>query len=67
VTKKNANLTTEEAAELLGVSEAAVRQAIKRGRLRATKPGRDWQIARRDAESYLAERAPKGPRRKPPP
>lgn len=36
--------TTDEAGRMLGLSASTVRSAIKRGRLDATKHGRDWLI-----------------------
>jgi len=39
-------MTTTEAAEILGVSQARVRQLILAGRLPAIKHGRDWMIKR---------------------
>lgn len=45
-------LTVNQAADLLGMTPVSVRQAIKQGRLRASKFGRDWQIKRVDAEAY---------------
>lgn len=45
-------LTTNEAAQILGVSQKMVQSLIKRGRLPAEKIGRDWMIRREDAESH---------------
>ena len=47
-------LTTGEAAEVLGVSQARVRQLCGEGYLPATKRGRDWWIKRKDLEDYAA-------------
>lgn len=45
-------MTTGEAAAILGVTPGAVRQAIARGRLEATKTGRDWLIRPQALEAY---------------
>ena len=55
------NLTTNEAADLMGVTPRRVRALIEAGRLRAEKVGRDWQIRRADAENL--ERKPGRPRK----
>ena len=43
-------LTTTQAADILGVKQARVRQLILAGRLPARKHGRDWIIRERDLE-----------------
>lgn len=43
-------LTTTQAAEILNVSQIAIRQHIRRGNLPAVKIGRDWLIAPADLE-----------------
>ncbi len=45
-------MTTKEAAAILGVTAATLRQQIANGRLRATKLGRDWSLTRREVERY---------------
>jgi excisionase family DNA binding protein len=50
-------VTSTEAADLLKVEPRAVQQAIARGRLKATKVGKRWQIEREDLEHYKATRA----------
>ena len=52
-------MTTQEAAELLGVDPATVRQAILAGRLEATKRGRDWWLTPAAVERYRTGRRPK--------
>jgi excisionase family DNA binding protein len=48
-------LTTAEAAALLGVDASQVRRLCIRGKLNATKHGRDWQIQRDDIfDAYAA-------------
>lgn len=50
-------VSTEEAAELLGLHANTVKKMIRSGRLPATKPGagRNWKIARADVLSQLIE------------
>ena len=43
-------LTTTQAADILGIKQARVRQLILAGRLPAKKHGRDWIIRERDLE-----------------
>ena len=45
-----------EAAELAGVSDRQVRNAIKDGRIEATKVGHVWMVLRASAQSF--ERVP---------
>jgi excisionase family DNA binding protein len=44
-----------EAASLLGVSHATLRAQIHRGRLKATKVGRDWLVDRLEIDRYRRE------------
>jgi excisionase family DNA binding protein len=48
-------MTVSEAARLLGLSDATVRRQIGNGRLRAEKPGRDWDISPEEVGRYRAE------------
>lgn len=45
-------MTTNEAAAALGIKPVTVRAAIKAGKLRATKRGRDWHITPAAVEAY---------------
>ena len=45
-------MTTHEAATLLGVTAATLRQQIANGSLRATKHGRDWSLTAKEVERY---------------
>lgn len=45
-------MTLIEAAALLGVTPATLRQQIANGKLRATKRGRDWWVTTREVERY---------------
>ncbi len=45
-------MTTQEAAAILGVTAATLRQQIANGRLRATKRGRDWSLTPKEVERY---------------
>ncbi len=57
-------LTTGEAARLLGISAATVRQSIRRGALAATRMGRDWFLTRAEVERYARDKKTwKAPRR----
>lgn len=48
-------MTLIEAAALLGVTAATLRQQIARGHLKATKRGRDWFVSAREVERYRRE------------
>ncbi len=50
-------MTLIEAAASLGVTPDTLRQQIGRGRLKATKIGRDWSVAPREVERYRTARA----------
>lgn len=41
-------LSVKQVAHALGIGDRAVRQRIARGQLRATRVGRDWQVAAQD-------------------
>ena len=57
-------MTTLEAATLLGLSAATLRQQIANGSLRATKRGRDWWLTGTEVERYRRESLGRpGPRR----
>lgn len=55
--------TTAEVARLLSISERAVVQAIGRGRLDATKAGRDYAITAAAINAYMKDRKGTGPRK----
>lgn len=55
-------LTTTTAAELIGCTDSAVRHAIRKGRLRGKKLGRDWFVTRAAAEEYRDRSGPGRPR-----
>jgi len=46
-------LSTGEAAEIIGISDSAVRLAARLGRLPAERIGRAWVILDRDARAYV--------------
>lgn len=48
-------LTLSEAATLLGVTTATLRQQIANGRLRARKVGPIWTVTEREVERYRRE------------
>lgn len=45
-------MTLPEAAALLGVTAATLRQQIANGKLRAQKIGRDWHVTPKEVERY---------------
>ncbi|WP_043618748.1 helix-turn-helix domain-containing protein [Nonomuraea candida] len=45
-------LTTQQAADLIGISPSGIRKAINRGQLDATRSNGRWTISRADAEMY---------------
>lgn len=47
-------MTTKEAADALGIKPVTVRAAIKSGKLRAVRHGRDWHITPAAVEAYRA-------------
>jgi excisionase family DNA binding protein len=51
-------VTTNVAAERLGITPRGVVTLIKRGLIAAKKPGRDWQIEEAEVERYARERRP---------
>ena len=48
-------MTLTEAAAILGLTAATLRQQIANGKLRATKRGRDWWVTRGEVERYQRE------------
>lgn len=48
-------MTLIEAAAILGVTAATLRQQIANGKLRATKRGRDWWVTPKEVERYRQE------------
>ena len=54
------DLTTTEAAAVLGIQPATVKQYIRRGLIAATKRGRDYFITAAELERYKANRRPVG-------
>jgi excisionase family DNA binding protein len=55
--------TTKEAAEILGLSEARVRQLCQSGELKSQKFGRDWHVKKSAIKSYLNKKNKKGDKR----
>jgi excisionase family DNA binding protein len=45
-------LTLREAAEQLGITADTLRAQVRRGRLRATKLGRDWLVEEAEVTRY---------------
>lgn len=50
-----AGVTLLEAATILGLNPATLRQQIANGKLRATKRGRDWWVTKGEVDRYLRE------------
>jgi excisionase family DNA binding protein len=48
-------LTVNEVASRLRIAPATIRAQIKRGKLKASKPGRDWFIEEPEVERYERE------------
>ena len=49
-------MTLKEAAAILNVTPATLRQQIGRGRIKARKIGRDWHVTPREVKRYDASR-----------
>jgi excisionase family DNA binding protein len=58
-------LTTQQAAEGLGVSDSRIRQLILVGKLAAVKAGRDWLIKVSDLKLMEKRKTKPGPAAKP--
>lgn len=58
-------MTTQEAAEALGIDRSGVLRLIRHGRLPAEKHGRDWWIKEIDLEAFKAQPRPVGRPRNP--
>jgi len=52
------DITTDDAAKIIGVSSIRVRQLCEEGKLQAKKWGRSWMVNRASAERF--ERRPAG-------
>ncbi|NJD28911.1 MAG: helix-turn-helix domain-containing protein [Chloroflexi bacterium] len=48
-------MTANDAAAALGLSAATIRRQILKGRIRARKAGRDWEISEAEVRRYRAE------------
>ncbi|HYF48883.1 MAG TPA: helix-turn-helix domain-containing protein [Planctomycetota bacterium] len=57
-------LTTEQAAERLGVSPQRVRMLIKEERLPATRLGRDWLVNEKDLKLVAVRKPGRPPKKK---
>ena len=49
-------MTLIEAAAILGVTADTLRQQIARGRIKARKVGRDWQVSPAEVKRYAETR-----------
>jgi excisionase family DNA binding protein len=52
--------TTQEAARLLKLTRKGILAAIRRGKLHATKHGRDWMVSDEEIERYRQEPRQRG-------
>lgn len=57
-------MTTEQAAERLGVSPQRVRMLIKEERLPATRLGRDWLVNEKDLKLVAVRKPGRPPKKK---
>jgi excisionase family DNA binding protein len=48
-------MTLTEAAAILGVTAATLRQQIANGKLKGRKVGRDWSVTPREVKRYQVE------------
>ena len=48
-------VTIIEAAGLLGLDPSTIRWQIRKGKIRAKKVGRDWQLTPREVDRYRRE------------
>ena len=48
-------LTTKQLAEFLQVSDQTVKRAIKAGKLKAFKVGKDWRIEKEEVVKWVKE------------
>jgi len=55
-------ITTDEAAEIIGVSSHQVRHLLRSDTLRGKRFGRSWMVERRSAEAYAALERKPGPK-----
>ena len=56
-------MTLIEAAAILGISPATLRQQIARGALKARKIGRDWTVTPSEVERYRTDHRREGANR----
>ena len=61
----DSTMTVSEAAQRLDVTEEAIRQAVRRGRIKAIKLGTMWWLNAESVRDYEASRQPTGPRPNP--
>lgn len=57
-------ITTQEAAELLNVTDAHVRYLLSQGKLEGRKFGHVWAVLRNSVLNYLTHRPKPGPKPK---
>jgi len=55
IEKKHMPLSTKQVADLLKITQVAVGTAIRQGRLKAVRLGREYMILRGDLEAYIRD------------
>jgi excisionase family DNA binding protein len=55
-------ITTEEAAQIVGVTPHQIRHLLREGVLRGRKFARSWMVERASAEKYAATERKPGPK-----
>ena len=53
-------ITTEQAAQILGVLPTSINHLIYGGKVKAQKRGRDWLVFQPSVEKYLANKSKRG-------
>jgi excisionase family DNA binding protein len=55
-------ITTQEAAEIIGVTRNHIRYLIRNGKLEAKRFGRAWMVSYKSTEEYAATERKPGPK-----
>ena len=57
-------MTTRQASDAYGLSDAHIRRLLEYGKVRGDKFGRDWLVRPSAMERYMANRPKPGPKRR---
>ena len=57
-------LTTKQASEVYGLSDAHIRRLLEYGKVKGEKVGRDWVIRPSAMDRYMGNRPKPGPKRR---